>query len=135
MIPRRLIILIVLLLIAFWAGAQDGDRNACIMKVSSAWGSVCERCEVYDGFKRDFRGTFRIELRNSCRELVEVKVAVQEKNGSWRIFPTRTLGPEETLTAYACTGTGRYLYWAKRVNDPELAMPTDREILSEYRSR
>ena len=65
----------------------------------------------------------------------EVKVAMQEENGTWRTFPIKALGARESMTAYACKGTGKYMYWVRRVNDTEILLPSDQEILTEYRSR
>ncbi|MBL8008970.1 MAG: hypothetical protein JNJ64_00065 [Flavobacteriales bacterium] len=127
-----------LLAIALAAGAQaqDMDANDCIVKASSAWGKPCEKCEYYkEGYKRDFSGTYSIELQNTCPQLVEVKVAMQEKNGTWRTFPVKALAANETMTAFACQGTGKYLYWVRRVNDTEIVLPSDQEILTEYRGR
>lgn len=134
--PKKTILLIVMLLIAFWAGAQDQSFADCLVKTSSRWGAPCEKCEAYkEMYKRDFSGTYQIELKNACKEMLEVKVAVQEKNGTWRTFPVRALGADETMSAFACQGTGKYLYWVRRVNDTEILLPSDAEILTEYRNR
>ncbi len=118
------------------AQAQDMDANDCIIKARSAWGQPCEKCEDYkEGYKRDFSGTYQIDLQNTCTQLVELKVAMQEKNGTWRTFPVKALAPNETMTAFACQGTGKYLYWVRRVNDTEIVLPSDQEILTEYRGR
>jgi hypothetical protein len=132
---KRTLLLVLLLLAGLWAGAQDRDAVACILKTTSTWGTPCEKCEIYDGFKRDHSGTFQFQLRNMCNELVDVKVAVQERSGTWRTFPVKTLAPNESMDAFACQGTGKYLYWVRRTNDPEIVLPSDREILTEYRSR
>ncbi len=133
---KKTLLLIVLLLAAFWAGAQDQSYADCLTKMSSKWGAACDRCETYkDGFKRDHSGTYQIDLQNACSEMIEVKVAMQEKSGTWRTFPIRALGPKESMTAFACHGTGKYMYWVRRVNDTELVLPSDQEILTEYRSR
>lgn len=118
------------------AAAQDQSYADCLLKAASRWGAPCEHCFSYtEGYKRDFSGTYQIDLRNACGEIIEVKVAVQEKNGTWRTFPVKALGPSETMSAFACEGSGKYMYWARRVNDTEIVLPSDREILSEYRSR
>ncbi len=136
MTTKRLLLLITLITLAFWAGAQDRDLTGCVVKVSSQWGAVCDKCEVYkDGYKRDHSGTYQVLLRNDCTELIEVKVAMQEKNGHWRTFPLKALAPQETMKAFACTGTGRYMYWVRRINDNEIIIPSDQEIITEYRGR
>ena len=134
--PKKTLLLIVMLLIAFWAGAQDQSFTDCLVKTSSRWGAPCEKCEAYkEMYKRDYSGTYQIELKNACKEMLEVKVAVQEKNGTWRTFPVRALAADETMSAFACQGTGKYLYWVRRVNDTEIILPSDAEILTEYRNR
>jgi hypothetical protein len=133
---KKLLLLIVMVLAAFWAGAQDQSYADCLLKTGSTWGAPCDKCEYYkDGFKRDYSGTFRIDLRNTCRDVVEVKIAMQEKGGTWRTFPVKALAPEETMSAFACQGTGKYMYWVRRVNDPEIVLPSDQEIVTEYRAR
>ena len=136
MSTKKILLLIVILLSAFWAGAQDQSFSDCLVKTASRWGAPCEKCEAYkEGFKRDFSGTYQIDLKNACKEMIEVKVAVQEKNGSWRTFPVKALSMDETMSAFACQGTGKYLYWVRRVNDTEIVLPSDAEILTEYRGR
>lgn len=132
----RISTILLTLGMAVRALAQDMDANDCIVKASSSWGKPCEKCEFYkEGYKRDFSGTYLIELQNTCPQLVEVKVAMQEKNGTWRTFPVKALAANETMAAFACQGTGKYLYWVRRVNDTEIVLPSDQEILTEYRGR
>lgn len=134
--PKKTLLLIVLLLAAFWAGAQDQSYADCLTKTASRWGEPCEKCEIYkEMYKRDHSGTYQVDLRNACSDMIEVKVTMQEKNGTWRTFPIKALGPKETMTAFACQGTGKYMYWVRRVNDTEIILPSDQEILTEYRSR
>lgn len=133
---NRFCISLLALGLAAHVPAQDMDANDCIVKASSAWGKPCEKCEFYkEGYKRDFSGTYLIELQNTCPQIVEVKVAMQEKSGSWRTFPVKALAPNERMSAFACQGTGKYLYWVRRVNDTEIVLPSDQEILTEYRGR
>jgi hypothetical protein len=115
---------------------QDQNYSDCVVKTSSRWGAVCEKCEQYkEQFKRDFSGTYQIDLTNTCSETVEVKVAVQEKNGTWRTFPVKVLKGQEKMTAFACQGSGKYLYWVRKLNDTEIVLPSDQEILTDYRPR
>lgn len=118
------------------ACAQDQSYADCLQKTASRWGAPCEHCQSYvEGYKRDFSGTFQLDFKNVCREVIEVKVAVQEKNGTWRTFPVRALGPNEQMSAYACEGSGKYLYWVRRANDTEITLPTDREIIVAYNGK
>lgn len=130
---------LLLLSTAAWfclsAQAQDQTYADCLMKTSSSWGQPCEKCENYKGFKRDFSGVYQVELKNICTEMMEVKVAMEEQNGTWRTFPVKTLEGGATMTAFACHGTGKYLYWARRVNDTTIILPSDGEIVSAYPGR
>jgi hypothetical protein len=133
---KKIILLICLLLVAFWAGAQDRSYSDCLTKTQTRWGAACDRCEAYThDLKRDHSGTFQVELKNTCAEIIEVKVAVEEKNGIWRTFPVKALAANEHMNAYACQGTGKYMYWVRKVSDTEILLPTDREILTQYRNR
>ena len=116
--------------------AQDRDAADCVMKIRSDWGQPCEKCESYvESYKRDYRGVYRVELSNTCGNAIELKVAMQEANGRWRTFPVKALANGESMTAFACNGTGKYLYWVRRLNDTEILLPSDQEILTEYRDR
>jgi hypothetical protein len=118
------------------AGAMEAppnDPTACIVQRSTRWGVPCETCQVYrDGFRRDHSGTFVIELANTCTEMIEVKVAVQEENGVWRTYPVKALEPGSTMEAFACKGTGRYLYWVRRLDDADVTLPSDGWIMHRY---
>ncbi len=134
--PAPALLLALAVAFAGRAAAQDMSHAECLVKVASKWGTPCEQCEYYkEGYKRDFSGTFRIEMRNECREMVEVKVAVEEKDGNWRTFPVRAIDPGASVEGFACHGTGKYLYWVRKVNDTEIILPTDQEIITEFRSR
>jgi len=131
---RSIFLSTFLLTLAVNGHAQDQTYADCVVKSTSTWGKPCEKCEAYkEGFKRDYGGVYQIELKNACNETVELKVAMQEKNGIWRTFPTKALAAGETMTAFACDGTGKYLYWVRRLNDTEILLPSDQEILSDYR--
>lgn len=127
-LPQLFVLFAAILFAAPAAFAQKEDPRNCLVKVGSAWGEVCDRCEAYKGFRRDWSGTFKVELRNDCSETVELKVAMQEEGGSWRTFPIRVLEPGESTWAFACKGTGKYQYWVRKANDLEIVLPSDAEI-------
>ena len=129
---RSILLLFTVTWLCSYAQAQDQTYADCLMKTTSSWGQPCEKCEDYKGFKRDFSGVYQVELKNSCAEMLEVKVAMEESNGTWRTFPVKTLEGGASMTAFACHGTGKYLYWARRVNDTEIILPSDGEIVSAY---
>ncbi|MCC6840742.1 MAG: hypothetical protein IT230_11335 [Flavobacteriales bacterium] len=112
------------------AAAQDQSYADCLVKAGSSWGQPCTKCETYTGFKRDYSGVYQVQFRNICNEILEVKVAMEEQNGTWRTFPVKALANGDTLSAFACNGTGKVQYWARRVNDTEILLPTDGQIVS-----
>ena len=115
--------------------AQDQTYADCLVKTESSWGRPCAKCEDYKGYKRDYSEVYQVEMKNACSEMMEVKIAMEEANGNWRTFPVRALPPGESMTAFACHGTGKYLYWARRLNDTAIILPTDGEIVSTYRGK
>lgn len=121
----------------FWlpSTAQDQTYADCLAKVSSSWGKPCDKCEIYDGYKRDYSTVYQVQFRNICGEVLEVKVAMEESNGTWRTFPVKALAAGDTLSTYACRGTGKYMYWARRANDTEIILPSDIQIASAYPGR
>ncbi len=130
---------LLIFILASWlwipAAAQDQSYADCLVKATSSWGQPCDKCEIYAGYKRDYSTVYQVELRNICGEMMEVKVAMEETNGTWRTFPVKVLAAGDTLAAFACRGTGKYLYWARRVNDTEILLPSDGEIVSAYPGR
>lgn len=127
--------LVAVIVLTANAFAQDQSYADCVAKEKSTWGEPCAKCEAYkEGFKRDYSGVYQITLKNVCKESVELKVAMQESNGRWRTFPIKALDADESMTAFACNGTGKYLYWVRRLNDTELLLPSDQQILVEYKS-
>ncbi|MBK7555948.1 MAG: hypothetical protein IPI55_15510 [Flavobacteriales bacterium] len=134
MSTTRILLLSASILAASLLRAQDQSYSQCLTKVKSEWGKPCERCEDYkEGWKRSFEETYKLELKNTCGDMVEVKVAVQEKGGTWRTFPIKALAGGQSMEVFACHGTGKYLYWVRKVNDTEIILPSDQEILTEYR--
>lgn len=102
---------------------QEGDR--CIEKSSSEWGSNCGSC--YNS-----TNSYRVNIKNICSEPVDVKLAVQEKTSRWRIFNLNDLAPGDSLSGYACEGTGKYIFWSRNAGDKSVVFPTDEEIELEF---
>jgi len=108
------------------------DWLECIEKYKSKWGEECRDCINYKGYKRDYSQTYKVFLRNTCAESVEVKCCVQEDSKGWRCFAVKSLTEKDTLVAYACNGTGKYLFWARQAGDKEIIFPTDEEVNEMY---
>ncbi len=132
---RNILIVLLVTLITMQTQAQDQSSADCLVKASSSWGKPCAKCEDYNGFKRDYSGVYQVDLKNVCGDMMEVKVALQEDNGTWRTFPVKALEGGASMTVFACHGTGKYLYWARRINDTEIILPNDREIVSAYQGK
>jgi hypothetical protein len=102
---------------------QEGTE--CLKKSSSEWGSNCGAC--YNSSK-----SYRVNLKNICKENIDVKVAVQEKTMRWKTFNQNNLPPADSISAYACDGTGKYVFWTRKAGDKTIVFPTDDEIEKEY---
>jgi hypothetical protein len=111
----------------FASSSQDvEDKYAeCLKKSSSSWGSNCGSC--YNSSK-----SYRINLKNTCTEKLDVKVAVQERSMKWKTFNQINLAPGDTISAYACEGTGKYVFWTRKAGDNNIIFPTDAEIETQF---
>lgn len=102
------------------------DKYAeCLKKSSSAWGSNCGSC--YNSAK-----SYRINLKNACDDKIDVKVAVQERSNRWRTFNKNNMMPGDSISSYACEGTGKYVFWTRRAGDNTITFPTEDEIDKEF---
>lgn len=108
---------------AFINKTQDED---CIVKTRSAWGLKQFQCTKWVD-------SYAVTLKNNCKYPLDVMVCVQESNKHWRNFNFTGLASNDTLVAYACEGTGKYLYWTKRAGDTETKFPTIQEVDAKYK--
>ena len=97
----------------------------CLQKSSFQWGSNCSAC--YNSTK-----SYRINLKNVCTGKIDVKVAVQERTNRWRTFNLNNMAPGDTISGYACEGTGKYVFWARVAGDNTIVFPTDEEISKDF---
>ncbi len=104
---------------------QDDPLSQCLKKSSSEWAGNCGSC--YNSSK-----SYRINLKNVCTENLDVKVAVQERSKRWRTFSQNNLAPGDTISSYACEGTGKYVFWNRKAGDKSIVFPTDDEIEKEF---
>lgn len=114
------------LIISFNAIGQS-DLADNVKKYGSAWGQFCKACGDLSS------GSYTVKLKNTGTEKLDVKVAVQEENKSWRVFNYNNMNPNDTMIAYACKGTGKYLKWARKAGDASTTFPTDKQINDEYK--
>ncbi|MBK7964076.1 MAG: hypothetical protein IPK10_01290 [Bacteroidetes bacterium] len=110
------------LLLCIFSFADSGDDlNKCLVKYKSEWSKPCSQCT-------DYSKSYRAYFRNDCTELLDVKVAAQEKDKRWKTFSRLNMHPNDTIVGYACNGTGKYLYWVRRTGDDAIVFPSDEEI-------
>jgi hypothetical protein len=69
-----------------------------------------------------------VNLKNVCSEKIDVKVAVQERSNRWRTFNMNNMAPGDTISGYACEGTGKYVFWTRQAGDKTIEFPSDEEI-------
>ena len=104
---------------------QEDPMAQCLKKTSSEWGSTCASC--YNSAK-----SYRVNLSNVCTEKLDVKVAVQERTNRWKTFNQNNLIPGDSISSYACEGTGKYVFWTRKAGDKTIVFPTDEEIEKEF---
>jgi hypothetical protein len=102
------------------------DYTSCLKKVEdNKWGTFCKGCTTSGK-------TYRVKFVNTCTETLTVKLAVQENHKRWKTYSRQKLMPNDTISGFACIGTGKYLFWAKQSDDNTVDLPTDEEINSQY---
>lgn len=97
------------------------DLNHCIVKYKSEWGKPCSNCN-------DYSKSYRVYFKNECYNRVDVKLAVQESDNRWKTYTRIGVGYNDTLSGYACKGTGKYRAWPKKTGDTSVEFPSDEEI-------
>ena len=100
------------------------DYTSCLKKVDFKWGTFCKGCT-------EPGKTYRVKFVNTCTETLTVKLAVQENHKRWKTYSRQKLMPNDTISGFACIGTGKYLFWAKLTDDNTVDLPTDEEINSQ----
>jgi hypothetical protein len=107
---------------------ESEDLTKCLVKVRHEWSKPCAQCT-------DYLKSYKVYLRNNCDKKVDVKCAVQEVDLRWRTFMRLQVMPGDTISGYACKGTGKYLYWVRNAGDLSQPFLTDEEINNQFRNR
>lgn len=105
---------------------QEVDWNLCLEKYASAWGEDCAKCQ----YKKD---TYKVKLKNTCTDALDVVVCVQEADKSWRYSAFNGVPPRDSVIAYACKGTGKYLKFVRKAGNKEIILPTADQINAQYK--
>jgi hypothetical protein len=122
------VVLVVAALLFSEVGKGDDDLNHCLVKYKSEWSKECSQC-------LDFSNSYRAYFRNDCTKKIDVKVAAQEVDKRWKTFVRLEMNPKDTVVAYACKGTGKYLYWVRESGDNTVVFLTDDEINEQFFSK
>jgi hypothetical protein len=125
---KNFLFLVVVLIVGFVSSAflEEEDLAKYIVKYKSEWGKSCLQC-------MESKGTYRVYLKNTYSEKLDIKVGVQEKDKRWRIFQRLNFSPNDTIVGYACKGTGKYMVWTKLSSDSSTELPSDGEINAQYK--
>ncbi len=123
---KAIIVFIVgIISVTFFELRGDDDYSHCLAKYSSEWSKPCTQCA-------DYSKSYRVYFRNECEQKLDVKVAAQESDKRWRTFNRLEMLPKDTIVAYACKGTGKYMTWVRRAGDQTFVFPSDEEINTQY---
>lgn len=101
------------------------DYTDCLEKYRSDWGEDCSQCA-------NSKDSYVVYLKNVCAESIDVMVCVQEADKSWRRFQHSGMAPKDSLRAYACEGTGKYLRWVRKAGDENVTFPTVADVNRDY---
>ncbi len=104
---------------------SNDDLANFVVKYKSEWGKTCLQCI-------ESKGTYRVYFKNTYSDKLDIKIGVQEKDKKWRTFQRLNFSPNDTVVAYACKGTGKYMIWAKASDDSSTELPKDAEINLQY---
>lgn len=124
-IPAGILVSLCICLYAFQPVQEDDNLQNCLEKYRSEWSRYCSQCS-------DYSKSYRAYFRNVCRDTLDVKVAAQETDKRWRSFTRLALPPGDSLVAYACKGTGKYLYWVRKPGAAQFVFPDDEAINQQY---
>jgi len=106
--------------------ASQTDYADCVQKYRSGWGENCSQCA-------NSVDSYAVYLKNACAEAIDVMVCVQETDKTWKKYQHSKMAPNDSLRAYACIGTGKYLSWARKAGDESTVFPTVEEVNKKYK--
>lgn len=110
------------------SGLSLNDQKSytdCVLKYRSAWGEDCSQCASWND-------SYVVYLKNTCNESIDVMICVQESSKEWKRFQHSGMAPGDSLRAYACVGTGKYLAWGRRAGDESVVFPSLEQVNRDY---
>jgi len=119
------VILVLTVQISTFAQSNEVSYTDCVEKYRSAWGEDCSQCATYND-------SYVVYLKNTCEQEIDVMVCVQEDTDDWKRFQHTSMAVGDSLRAYACVGTGKYLAWARRAGDESVVFPSIEQVNKEY---
>tara|TARA_R110002072_G_scaffold75452_1_gene177629 strand:+ start:63 stop:452 length:390 start_codon:yes stop_codon:yes gene_type:complete len=111
--------------VSAFAQADAMSYSDCVEKYRSGWGEDCSQCA-------NWNDSYVVYLKNTCDKAIDVMVCVQEQNKEWKRFQHTSMASGDSLRAYACIGTGKYLAWARRAGDESVVFPSIEQVNDEY---
>jgi len=108
-----------------FAQLDDMSYTDCIEKYRSVWGEDCSQCPNYND-------SYVVYLKNTCEQAIDVMICVQEDSKDWKRYQHTSMASGDSLRAYACVGTGKYLAWARRAGDESVVFPSIDEVNTDY---
>jgi hypothetical protein len=103
----------------------EQDWNDCVQKGASEWGGGC----LNYGFSEE---KYTVHLVNQCPTDVDLMSCVQRTNERWSCFYRMDMHKNDSLHAYACQGSGKYLKWVRKAGDITTKFPTRKEVNDQY---
>lgn len=105
--------------------SDQQDWNSCVDKINSEWGGQCLNYGMSEA-------KYTVRLKNTCNEKVDLMCCVQYENTRWQCFYRMDMGQTDTLNAYACKGSGKYLKWVRKAGDVTTKFPTREQVNNDY---
>ncbi len=127
----NIFILIAAVIVNGDEGSPDKSDKAqksysdCVEKYRSSWGEDCAQCATWND-------SYIVYLKNTCTESIDVMICVQENDKKWKRFQHTSMASGDSLRAYACFGTGKYLAWGRRAGDESVVFPSIDQVNREY---
>jgi hypothetical protein len=123
---KILVLITASVLFSNYSSIAQSNNEGCIVKVNSEWSNPVGNCI-------NSNNTYKAYFVNQCGKSVDIKLAIQEKSNRWRVFNHLNISPGDTVSGYACDGTGKFVTWSRPTGNKSIVFPTDDEINRDYK--